>query len=548
MPFLPKTKLFANELEGRIANIETQVLAKLTTALGLAGLADSGGFVKMTTAERAKLASLVAGYKGAYTTLAALQAAHPSATVNDWAILTKGSSTSATMAAWDSDNVPPAWVDTGVAPPTVDWANVLNKPAISTPASPAHATYVGNSAGLNNTQCYVTAIGSLAGASSSSIQSTLVGFLAGEFAQGAYHTCFGGQCGQNSNGTWNVAFGVSAAQNLVGSYNVAMGGMSLVAAKVSSCVAVGYGAGVYLNAASCSFVGQSAGGVSTANSFVGVGHQAGQYADRADNSVAIGVNTGRRAATVGAAVAVTVSDSGLVTFPAAHGIPVGRAALYNLTSGTLTAAAAIPVLTWLVLQAVDATTAQITSHAITLGGSVTISANATAIYTNWIAIGNTVEPTANNEVRLGNAGVTTGYIGSNLIWTAGNKASVAEVRVGSASKAFDVATLTAAAATVTLTYGATVSVDMSTFLNSAKVTLAGSALIASPTNAVPGRSGKLRIIQDATGGRAATFGAAWKFPGGVAPTLSTAANAIDDLYWFVDATGEVSATLAKDVR
>jgi hypothetical protein len=43
----------------------------------------------------------------------------------------------------------------------------------------------------------------------------------------------------------------------------------------------------------------------------------------------------------------------------------------------------------------------------------------------------------------------------------------------------------------------------------------------------------LRLVQDATGGRTATWPAAVKWGGGAAPTLSTAANAVDiaSFYW-----------------
>ena len=93
-----------------------------------------------------------------------------------------------------------------------------------------------------------------------------------------------------------------------------------------------------------------------------------------------------------------------------------------------------------------------------------------------------------------------------------------------------------AMAEVTLTDAATVSVDMAAFIN-AKVTLAGNRTLGAPTNPKVGQTGRIRIIQDATGSRTLAFHANWKFKGGVDPTVSAAAAAYDTLeYDVVDAT------------
>lgn len=59
------------------------------------------------------------------------------------------------------------------------------------------------------------------------------------------------------------------------------------------------------------------------------------------------------------------------------------------------------------------------------------------------------------------------------------------------------------------------------------VTLAGNRTMAAPTNIVAGAFYSLLIAQDATGSRTLTWNAAFKFTGGVAPTLSLAASAVD---------------------
>lgn len=92
-----------------------------------------------------------------------------------------------------------------------------------------------------------------------------------------------------------------------------------------------------------------------------------------------------------------------------------------------------------------------------------------------------------------------------------------------------------ALAEVTLTYGATVTPDMATFINAA-VTLTGNVTLANPTSPKPGQSGRIRIIQDGTGSRLlSAVGSFWKRSGG-APTLTTTASAYDVLVYDVIST------------
>ena len=86
-----------------------------------------------------------------------------------------------------------------------------------------------------------------------------------------------------------------------------------------------------------------------------------------------------------------------------------------------------------------------------------------------------------------------------------------------------------------LTDAATVAWNLDT-AQAATLTLGGSRTLANPTNMAPGGSYVLTVKQDATGGRTLTFGAAYKWAGGVAPVLSTAANATDLLFFYSDGT------------
>ena len=70
----------------------------------------------------------------------------------------------------------------------------------------------------------------------------------------------------------------------------------------------------------------------------------------------------------------------------------------------------------------------------------------------------------------------------------------------------------------------------------ATVTLGGNRTLDNPTNMINGGNYELIVKQDATGSRTLAYGTAYKWPGGVVPVLSTAANAIDLLTFTSDGT------------
>lgn len=125
-------------------------------------------------------------------------------------------------------------------------------------------------------------------------------------------------------------------------------------------------------------------------------------------------------------------------------------------------------------------------------------------------------------------------------------ATAAEFRANTADKVLETDTTWAAAAVVTLTDAASITCDMSTFIN-AQVTLGGNRGLLSPTNPKVGQSGFIEIIQDGGGNRTLAFGSNWKFAGGVAPVLSTAAGTRDVLFYSVLAVDRVYATLVNAV-
>jgi hypothetical protein len=75
--------------------------------------------------------------------------------------------------------------------------------------------------------------------------------------------------------------------------------------------------------------------------------------------------------------------------------------------------------------------------------------------------------------------------------------------------------------------------------------MTGNATLQNPTSVIPGKSGRIRIAQDATGGRTLALGSSYKTPGGLGITLSTAANAIDYFDYDCIAANEIRIAHSK---
>ena len=97
---------------------------------------------------------------------------------------------------------------------------------------------------------------------------------------------------------------------------------------------------------------------------------------------------------------------------------------------------------------------------------------------------------------------------------------------------------TADSGVITLTDAATITLNASLGSNF-RVVLGGNRVLANPTGLSNGQVFNIRIKQDATGSRTLSYGTMYKFPGGIAPTLSTGANAIDFMSCQYDAADSV---------
>jgi hypothetical protein len=101
--------------------------------------------------------------------------------------------------------------------------------------------------------------------------------------------------------------------------------------------------------------------------------------------------------------------------------------------------------------------------------------------------------------------------------------------------------------TVALTDAATVAVDLS-LANYYTLTLGGNRTLGAPSNQNAGQSGVIVITQDGTGSRTLAYNSVWKFPGGTAPTLTTTANAVDVLVYYVESATRITARVLSDVK
>ena len=84
--------------------------------------------------------------------------------------------------------------------------------------------------------------------------------------------------------------------------------------------------------------------------------------------------------------------------------------------------------------------------------------------------------------------------------------------------------------------------------NNFALTLANTAscTLSNPSNLTAGQSGSIFVVQDSTGGRLLTYGSQWDFAGGTAPTLSTAASAVDRIDYVVRTTSSIHAVFTAN--
>ena len=160
-----------------------------------------------------------------------------------------------------------------------------------------------------------------------------------------------------------------------------------------------------------------------------------------------------------------------------------------------------------------------------------VNGTASGSFTTLTVTGTTTLATALTGVLKGTSGVVsvatagTDYAGISTAqsFTAGQRGSVSA-----------------------LTDGATITPNFNT-ANNFSLTIGGNRTLANPTNITAGQSGVIVITQDGTGGRTLAFGSYWDFSGGTAPTLTTAASAVDVLVYYVNSTTSITASLISNI-
>jgi hypothetical protein len=163
----------------------------------------------------------------------------------------------------------------------------------------------------------------------------------------------------------------------------------------------------------------------------------------------------------------------------------------------------------------------------TFTGTVTIPAGA--------SISGYLDTTTASTTYQTQAGMS-GYLATGTIGTSvqGYDADTAKTDIAQSFTAAQRGEIT------TLTDAATIAVDFAV-ANNYSVELAGNRTLGNPTNQVAGQSGSLFVVQDGTGSRTLAYSSDWEFAGGTAPTLSTAASAVDRIDYIVRASGNIHA-------
>lgn len=133
---------------------------------------------------------------------------------------------------------------------------------------------------------------------------------------------------------------------------------------------------------------------------------------------------------------------------------------------------------------------------------------------------------ANARLVNTGAGLTGGGDLSADRTLAADLATAAEIHAATANKLLDTASIYQAMQPVELTDAADIAWDMNLGV-AFYITLAGTRSLLNPTNVITGKSGLLRVIQDATGGRGFSLPSNINMAESAAIEFSTAANAKD---------------------
>ena len=130
--------------------------------------------------------------------------------------------------------------------------------------------------------------------------------------------------------------------------------------------------------------------------------------------------------------------------------------------------------------------------------------------------------------------ITSNKVFSGPVITSGTATFTSVATFSAAISAASSATFAGAVGTpiVSLSAATSLALNLSTG-NDFAVTLTGDSTLLNPSNAKIGQSGTIRLIQDGTGNHTFSFGDAYNFAGGTAPTNTKTAAAVDLLIYKV---------------
>jgi len=172
----------------------------------------------------------------------------------------------------------------------------------------------------------------------------------------------------------------------------------------------------------------------------------------------------------------------------------------------------------------------VTATSFSGDGSALSALNASNLTTGTVGTARLGSGTANSTTYLRGDGTWATVSGSGASTSANNTWTAAQ-----------------RGAVTNLSYGATVTPNFDSSNNFA-LTLTGNATIANPSGTItPGQSGVIVITQDNTGNRTVTWGSYFVGAGGTKPTLSTAANAIDVISYYVITSTQIFVSINQAV-
>lgn len=193
--------------------------------------------------------------------------------------------------------------------------------------------------------------------------------------------------------------------------------------------------------------------------------------------------------------------------------------------------------------------AQYAKPFIILSGTLTANVQLIfpALYENWLVVNNTTGAYNITAKTAAGTGVVLSA-GPNMLYCDSTNINFSSAQLPATLAYLNLnQTFTKAqrSAVTTLTDGASINVDFS-LSNDFTVTLGGNRTLTF-TNAVAGQSGTIVVNQDGTGGRTLAY-TGFKFYGGVAPTLTMTASAVDHLHYKIGPGGLVTLTIGRDSK